>query len=335
MMRDESVAVDRGQYPDAVTPWETATWRQAALGWAERELAAHGLREAGGRSVRLRPWSVLVRIPVEGHGAVFFKASPPASAFEAGLTASLARWIPGRVLEPLAVGAERGWSLLPDGGPLFRDALDRGAADLAAWEEMLRQYAEMQRKLIPYAGRMDSLGVPDGRVAALPEIFDRMVEENSVLDQADRAALRDIRPRLAEWCAELVGLEIPETLDHSDLHEGQSFVPEPGRFVFFDWGDAAISHPFCSLLIPGRVARERYGPEVLPRLRDAYLEPWTGSGHTAAELRRAVSLAWRVGAIGRARSWGRLFPGASSGAGDLGGVDSARWLRELLTEPPL
>ncbi|MGW1465798.1 aminoglycoside phosphotransferase family protein [Streptomyces sp. NPDC002308] len=335
MMRDESVAVDRGLYPDAVTPWETAAWREAALGWAERELAAHGLRTSGGRSVRLRPWSVLVRIPVEGHGSVYFKANPPASTFEAGLTQALAHWVPGRGLEPLAVDAERGWSLLPDGGPLFRDALDRGAAGPAEWEEMLRQYAEMQRELIPYAGRMGSLGVPDGRVASLPEIFDRMVEENSVLDEADRAALRDIRPRLAAWCAELTGLGIAETLDHSDLREGQSFVPEPGRFVFFDWGDATISHPFCSLLVPGRTARERYGPEVLPRLRDAYLEPWTGSGHTTAELRRAVSLAWRVGAIGRAGSWGRLFPGASGGTGDLGGVDSARWLRELLTELPL
>ncbi|MGW2278657.1 aminoglycoside phosphotransferase family protein [Streptomyces sp. NPDC001770] len=266
---------------------------------------------------------------------MFFKASPPASAFEAGLTESLARWIPGRVLEPLAVDSERGWSLLPDGGPLFRDALDRGAAGPAEWEEMLRQYAQTQRELTPHVGRMESLGVPDGRVAALPEIFDRMVEENSVLDQADRAALRDIRPRLAEWCAELAGFGIAETLDHSDLHDGQSFVPEPGRFVFFDWGDAALAHPFCSLLIPGRVIRGRYGPEALPRLRDAYLEPWTGSGHTTAELRRAASLAWRVGAIGRAGSWGRLFPGASGGAARAGDADSARWLRELLAEPSL
>ncbi|WP_328717976.1 aminoglycoside phosphotransferase family protein [Streptomyces sp. NBC_00247] len=335
MRRDESAAVDRGSYRDAVTPWETRTWREAALAWVEGELAARGLREAGGRAVRLRPWSVLVRIPVEGHGVVFFKASPPASAFEAGLTESLARWIPGRVLEPIAVDAERGWSLLPDGGPLFRDQLNRGAAGPAEWEEMLRQYAQAQRELTPYVGRMESLGVPDGRVAALPEIFDRMVEDNSVLAQADRAALRDIRPRLAEWCAELAGFGIAETLDHGDLHDGQSFVPEPGRFVFFDWGDAALAHPFCGLLIPGRVVRERYGPEALPRLRDAYLEPWTGTCHTPSELRRAVSLGWRLGAIGRACSWARLFPGAARGAGDLGFVDGARWLRELLTEPPL
>ncbi|MFE7400333.1 hypothetical protein [Streptomyces sp. NPDC057557] len=56
---------------------------------------------------------------------------------------------------------------------------------------------------------------------------------------------------------------------------------------------------------------------------------------TKAELRRAVSPAWRLGAIGRACSWGRLFPGASDSLGAAGDMEGARWLLELLTEPPL
>ncbi|MGW5343245.1 hypothetical protein [Streptomyces sp. NPDC004050] len=122
---------------------------------------------------------------------------------------------------------------------------------------------------------------------------------------------------------------------------GQPFAPRPGRFTFFDWGDAAVSHPFCSLLVPARAARARYGAGMLPRLRDAYLEPWAGDGATAGELRRAVSLAWRLGAIGRAASWGRVFPEAAgtstanSTNSANGHSDSARWLLELLAEPAL
>ncbi|MFI6694213.1 aminoglycoside phosphotransferase family protein [Streptomyces sp. NPDC050433] len=335
MQGDASAVVDRGQYPEATTPWEQDDWREAALGWAESALAAHGLHETGRRRVRLRPWSVLVRMPVEGHGAVWFKANPPPSAFEAGLTEALARWVPEHVLKPLAVDAGRGWSLLPDGGPLFRDVLDRGSAGPRAWEEMLRQYADMQRALGPYVKTFDVLGVPDARLAVLPEVFDKIVDENTTLGLTDRRALRELRPRLVGWCEELESVGLADSLDHSDLHDGQLFAPEPGRFTFFDWGDAAVSHPFCSLLVPARTARGRYGPQVLPRLRDAYLEPWTRTGVTAAELRRAVSLAWRLGAIGRACSWGRLFPETSGGVSAGGGEQSAWWLRELFTDPPL
>ncbi|MET8249388.1 phosphotransferase [Streptomyces sp. NPDC005202] len=335
MHHEASVIVDRGQYQDAVTPWEQEAWRTAALGWVADELAARGLRATGHWEVRLRPWSVLVRVPVEGRDDVWFKANPPASAFEGALTAALARWVPEHVLEPLAVDADHGWSLLPDGGELFRNVLNREAVDPRAWEDLLRQYAGMQHTLIPHAREIEKLGVPSARTTALPDVFDRLVEENSALQSDERRRLAELRPLLVEWCTELAAVGIADSLDHSDLHDGQLFNPEPGRFTFFDWGDAAVSHPFCSLLVPAQRACARYGPDVLPRLRDAYLEPWTGAGRTTAELRRAVSLAWRLGALGRACSWGRLFPAASGGADAAGAAKSARWLLELFNDPPV
>ncbi|MET8327837.1 phosphotransferase [Streptomyces sp. NPDC005181] len=330
--------VDRGQYEGALTPWEQAAWREAALKWARQGLAAHGLRETGRRKVRVRPWSVLVRMSVDGHNDVWFKANPPDSSFEAGLGEALARWVPEHVLRPLAVDADQGWSLLPDGGTLFADVLNNGLADPYAWEEPLRQYAAMQRELTPHTEELEALGVPSARMAVLPATFDRLADSNTALESADRDALRALRPRLVEWCAELADTGIRDSLDHSDLHEGQLFAAAPGRFTFFDWGDATVAHPFTSLLVTARGARERYGAEVLPRLRDAYLEPWTGDGHTAVELRRAVSLACRLGAIGRACSWGRLFPGVYGNPGDVGtagDAEVARWLCELRAEPPL
>ncbi len=330
-----AVTVERGRYPDTVTPWEEPVWREAFLRWAERGLTAHGLTTARRLTVRLRPWSVLVRMAADGEPDVWLKANPAASAFEAGLTRALAGWVPGHVLNPLAVDADRGWSLLPDGGTLFRDALRHDSAGGGrAWEEALRQYASMQRVLAPHAGELVRLGVPDARPAALPLTFDRLVEENATLDPATRTALRAQRPRLTDWCDELAASGIPDSLDHNDLHDGQFFAPGPGRFTFFDWGDAAVSHPFCSLLVPLSTAAEQYGPQVLPGLRDAYLDPWTDTGLTSAGLRRVASLAGRLGAVGRACSWGRLFPGAGDGLTATGGAESARWLRELFTQEP-
>ncbi|MGQ4416654.1 phosphotransferase [Streptomyces sp. SAS_269] len=339
-MRDvASPTVDRGVYPDTVTPWEQRSWRSAALGWLEDGLTAHGLRVSGGLRVRLRPWSVLVRVPVAGREAmaggetVWFKANPPASGFEGALTAALARWVPRHVLAPLAIDAARGWSLLPDGGALFRDVLEREPVRPEAWEDLLRQYASMQCALIPHARELERLGVPSARTMELPCVFDELVAGSPALRPDERIRRAELRPRLVDWCAELAALGVPDSLDHVDLHEGQLFNPEPGRFTFFDWGDAAVSHPFCSLRVPARKACERYGPGVLPRLRDAYLEPWTGAGRTTAELRRAVRLAWRLSALGRARAWGGLFPSASE-ASPLT-AESARSLLELAEEPPL
>ncbi|WP_411090380.1 aminoglycoside phosphotransferase family protein [Streptomyces sp. 049-1] len=333
MLGDVPVVVDRGRYQDAVTPWEERSWRTDALAWTAGALAARGLRPAGEWWVRLRPWSVLVRVPVEGRDAVWFKANPPASAFEGPLTGALARWVPGRVLEPLAVDARRGWSLLPDGGPLFRDVLARGTTGPGEWEELVRQYAAVQHALTPHTPGITRLGVPGVPVTALPGVFDGI--DGTPLPPHERESLRKLRPRLPDWCAELTALGVPDSLDHADLHDGQVFRPGPGRFTFFDWGDAIVSHPFASLAVPARRALEEHGPRVLPRLRDAYLEPWTGAGRSTADLRRAVSLAWRLSALGRAAAYGRLFPTASGAAGAATAEAAARCLLELLDDPPL
>ncbi|MFF9839593.1 aminoglycoside phosphotransferase family protein [Streptomyces sp. NPDC013740] len=331
-MRDDTEAtVDRGQYADAVTPWEDTAWQQSALGWAEQALARHGLRERGPREVRIRPWSVLVRFRV-GSGerdAVWFKANPPASAFEAALGGALAEWVPGHVVIPLAVDAARGWSLLPDGGPLLRHVLDTGGAGPESWEAALGQYAAMQRALTPYTEDLTALGVPGAGHRDLPGVFDALVDDNPRLDPDTRRALRAQRPRLTDWCAELAATDVPDSLDHSDLHDAQLFAPAPGRYTFFDWGDAAVAHPFTSLLVPARAARARYGPDVLPRLRDGYLDGWTGHGRTLPELRRAATLAVRLATLGRAVSWLRLFPGTPRAQGD---EAAAHWVGELFAE---
>ncbi|MFR9796098.1 aminoglycoside phosphotransferase family protein [Streptomyces sp. MS06] len=335
-MHEASVVVDREGYRDAVTPWEDEGWRRAAVDWARRQLSTRGTPVSGPLRVRLRPWSVLVRIPVAPAGgcggAAWFKANPPASAFEAGLGQALAAWVPRHVLRPIAVDAARGWSLLPEGGTLWRTVLDGGPADARAWEEPLRQYASMQRALLPHVRRLRELGVPDARAAALPGLYDRLVDGAEGVTDEERAELRALRPRLADWCRELAATGVPDSLDHSDLHEGQILVPRPGRFTFFDWGDATVAHPFTSLLVTSRMAARRFGAEVLPRLRDAYLEPWTGEGLGGAELRRAAGLACRLGAVGRACAWGRLFPGPQGAAGAEAAAARVRWLRRLFDE---
>jgi hypothetical protein len=328
--------IDRGDWPDAVTPWGDAAWRRAVEEFTAEGLTAHGLRPAGRRTVRLRPWSVLMRIPTDDGAHVWFKANPPASRFEAPLGRTLHRRVPGHVLRPLAVDADRGWSLLPDGGPVLDDVLAGADAREATrvWEEVLPRYAQLQQALTGHTAELAAAGVPGARTTELPGLLDRLLARNAAhLDAAERARLEAARPWIAEAGEELAALGIEDSLDHSDLQGGQILCPEPGRYTFFDWGDAGLTHPFCSLLVTSRVFRRRFGDRTLPRLRDAYLDAWTAPGRTRGDLRHGLDLALRLAALTRAAAWGRLFPGnAQAGVTPGGRPAAAQWLLRVLED---
>lgn len=289
------------------TPWGDRDWRERAVAWIGEHVTVTGMDEP-----RLRAWSITMRVRT-ARGSVWFKANPPRSAFEAGLSESLSRWVPGQVLTPLAVDARRGWSLLPDGGTVLRDT----SPSLDTWTELLCQYGELQRSVTPHVDELLRIGVPDLRPAELPARFAGLV---------DSATLASAGPRLADEVARLAASTVPATLDHADLHEGQAFAADGGRFVFFDWGDASIGHPFTSLRTVYRAAAQRFEPADLDRLRDAYLEPWTAR-HPVAELRAAADLAVRLGTISRALSWGRVFPEAEHLLDAERDRSIAEWLR--------
>jgi len=72
----------------------------------------------------------------------------------------------------------------------------------------------------------------------------------------------------------------------------------------FDWGDAALAHPFASLWV---ILRTAAGPHT-PGLAETYLQPWLEAGHPRPAVDRALLLALRIAPMARALTWGRLFP---------------------------
>jgi hypothetical protein len=264
----------------------------------------------------VRAWSTAFRLPVRG-GAVWLKSVGPGSAQEPALVQALGEWAPEHVLVPLAVQRERRLMLLPDGGATLREA--GGAGSVQAWEVMLRDYAQLQLDLVPHAGDMVGLGVPDLRLERLPELVSELLADDEALmiGRPDgmtaevRGHLQAQLGRIAEQCRRLADSGIPATLQHDDLHDANVFVGD-GRHRFFDWGDANVAHPFLSLLVPLRVvARElevTNGDPALRRLRDAYLEPWSGYG-SPDELRAWADLALAVAPLPRAMTWHRILQG--------------------------
>ncbi|WJK36045.1 hypothetical protein [Solwaraspora sp. WMMA2065] len=143
-----------------------------------------------------------------------------------------------------------------------------------------------------------ALGVPDRRLATLPQAYARIID----VVGAERR-FRDAAPMVADLCAELAQYGLPELLQHDDLHDAQVFVRD-GRHLIMDWGDACVSHPFLTLSVTldGGLAwgldDVRDSVDTSP-FRDAYLAPYAErfTGDLVAATRVASRLGWVCRAV--------------------------------------
>lgn len=294
-------------------PWETLAWRAEVHAWIEAALAASGLRlSAELDQFHIRPWSTVMRVPTD-QGPLYFKAGAPTQAFEPALLRQLYALQPERSLPVLAADEARGWVLLPDGGLTLRQASNK-QIDRRAWERMLTAYARLQIEVAPYAGTLMAAEVSDRRPTKLPDFFARLAVAEDLmqigraggLTRAQANRFLALGPLVQELAARLDAYGFPASLDHGDLHDANVFL-NGDDFVFFDWGDASLTHPFISLMIPLRVLGNRLGlePETHPDLawaRRAYLEPWTEFA-PMADLLAAWELALCLGRFQRAITW--------------------------------
>jgi Phosphotransferase enzyme family len=242
------------------------------------------------------PWSTVLRVPTRD-GVLWFKENIPPLAFEAAVVQLLARRRPDLVVELVAIDREHGWLLMRDAGTRLRD-LPSTERD---WEELLPLYAQLQLDVASDVDALVAAGCPDRRLRLLPAQFAQLIEDEAdALTTRERALLRAHVPDVEAATAMLAELDVPETIQHDDFHEGNVFVRD-GRFRVLDWGDACVSHPFATLRIPFEGIAEDTDWD-LGRLRDAYLEPFSALA-PLPELRSAVAAANIVAGATRALKW--------------------------------
>lgn len=292
-------------------PWDQVDWLEQATAWIQAQLAAQGLRVAGPVEIlHQRPWSTFARIST-GNGTVYFKAPAP-PFYEAALTQALARWRPDCTVPLLAVDLDRGWLLSADAGMTLRSA-SPSADQIEHWLKVLPLYVELQLEMVEHVPELLALGMFDRRLAKLPQLYTQLMEANESLrvglepglTPEEYRRLRDLRLPVAAWCEQLADYGLPETLTHEEVHDANVLVSND-RYIFTDWSDSSVAHPFFTMLVTLRAASHRLklaedGPEMI-RLRDAYLEPWT-KFETRVKLSAAFELAYRLAMVNRALSW--------------------------------
>src|SRR5258708_32431388 len=290
-------------------PWACRGWYAGATAWIQEQLRVYGYDlRAPIEQIHVRVWSCVLRVPTMT-GDLYFKAASPAFAYEPVLTAGLAQLWPAHLPGVLAVDALRHWMLMEDAGTTLRRS--EQARDLSAWAGLLDLFARMQIDSAAHQEQLLALGCPDRRLESLPALFDALLHDRPALligqkeglNEEEYAKLRDMGQEIKALCPKRAGYGRPEARHHDDFHDGNIMLKE-GRYLFFDWAECALAHPFYSLIIVLRFAKHvlKCNEDDLARLRDAYLAPWTIYAPMAALL-PPFELGQRLGLLFRALTW--------------------------------
>ena len=286
--------------------WARRGWFFEAALWIEETLAARG-RDTTAPIEQISSWCIssILRAETDA-GRVFFKATAPSPLFvdEGTVTHGLAAMFPGRVPMPIAIDPDRRWMLLDDFGPVVG-----WKADVETRVDVLSTFARMQLGTTSRQDELLELGAFDRRPAWLASQIRSLLDAPDLgLEDDERERLSALGPRFAEMCERLAAGAVPDALVHGDLHLSNVAGNSDG-YVFFDWTDACLTHPFLDMLV---ILFEE-DAELRPPLRDAYLGVWAEVA-PEDELLELWALAEPLASLNQAVSYRSIIANVERGA---------------------
>jgi hypothetical protein len=199
---------------------------------------------------------------------------------------------------------------------------------VAQRQAFLSDFGRLQITAVADVDKLLAAGCLDRGLAQLPAQIEALLTSEMMLAsvaEAEAKQLTALIPQLQESCAVLASYGLPETLVHGDLHGGNAAVADEG-FVYFEWTDACITHPFFDML---NIFFEE-DTAVRAQLRDAYLAEWTDFA-PMAKLLEAWSLAELLGAVHHAVSYWQILANIEQRGWYLLDWAQPFWLRKILT----
>ncbi len=277
--------------------WELRGFFTNAVDWSQARLDELKIK-ATGAAVQVKgawAYSTVIRLPTSG-GDVYFKAVSSSQANEPLLLKRLAQRSPRNVPELLASDDDRRWMLMRDFGGTETHKLD----DHHHLESMKR-FAEIQLAASAELDAWRGAGCQDRLLECVACSMDDLIADPVVARGVNAAELERLTTIVHEYRGlfeELTASGLPNTLVNQDFRIG-NVVWSDDRYVFYDWADSVITHPFFSATRflnfihdkPPLEANARHEPMI-----EAYLEPWQAV-LAIEKLRKAFALARRINAM--------------------------------------
>ncbi|WP_354636037.1 aminoglycoside phosphotransferase family protein [Planktothricoides raciborskii] len=266
--------------PQLEIPWAKPGWFDAAESWIQTELQRQGLKAIAPIEV-VKNWAlaIILRVPTT-EGMIYFKASSPLFAQEAEFTRILAQRYRQNIPEVLATCPDKSWILMRE----IEGEILENMGDIFHWEAALHQWAKFQISAIEHRSDLIACGWVDLGVEHIAKTLEGLFDPRlrlpwnygKKLANRELLQLLPLVPKLQKVLEQFRELNIPDTLVHGDLSPRNIYLRDQG-FVYFDWSDTCISHPFFDLIrFLYEISKDL--PDVTDarsRIRNAYLAPWT------------------------------------------------------------
>ena len=265
--------------------WLSPQWQVSVEQWLKEQLTKNGIQPQGSLQ-KVSGWSLgHIYRQATNQGDVYFKATAnlPLFSNEAQLCQKLSQLLPEHVPDTLASCGERQWMISKDfGGGLPEDS------DLSLWQAAFKQFSRLQLASIEHSAELVQSGCLSREINELPEQLGDALNDSEITDCIPEAVLlnrESILAKVTNSVKQLADFAIPSTLVHGDLHIENIAGAEDG-FIFFDWSDACISHPF----IDGTYIFRMPDSDEKQQIIKAYLSNWQEFA-PMAELNKAWQLA--------------------------------------------
>ncbi|WP_371189526.1 phosphotransferase [Thalassotalea maritima] len=223
--------------------WDSPEWIESAQTWVNENLKQRGV-EPVGNLTKVSGWA-LGQIFKQNtkDGFYFFKATAflPLFSNESLLCLKLAELTPEYVPNTICCSESEQWMISRD----FGGGLPEGA-DITLWVEAFKTFAQLQKLSFNHINELIENGCLQREIHDIPKQLDEILSDNGIvrhLPEQFKIKRREIIFKVKQSVEALAKFNIPNTLVHGDLHI-ENIAKIGDRFLFFDWSDACISHPF-------------------------------------------------------------------------------------------
>ena len=248
---------EKGDIPPLRPSWAQPGWFREASTWIETQLTILGYKQISPiKYVRSRSISCVLSVETT-RGVLFFKEIPhyaPLFCDEPRVTTALTDLFAQNMPLVISIDNQHHWMLLADfGKPLG----NRSSSKMR--QEVCRLFAQIQIQSVKYRDRLFAAGCLDRRLDVLKSQIEPLMQDEDALSELSSTEVERLNmlvPTLKNLCEKLANYKIPETLVHGDLHLNNVALCE-GNYIFFDWTDGCIAHPFFDLFLLSRENNQR------------------------------------------------------------------------------